>query len=351
MDGDAPSPRLSRRLVCSLPEAPEQILAVLLTRFCHLQPSAKVISVPRDRTLEGTRGRSTESRQKATTSPAPVTGRRATVHHGSAQENSDVDTGPGATGRTEARAPGTARTASLTGQEGKDARVDTLSRSSQDSGAASSGTQAPSLTSQDPRTAEGRRDQDETPAMARTGPARPRGRAAATPRTSVSESRAELPDAGAGLPGRRAEGATTAVAAAEQSTQATRPSACPQTPATRQSPRLQAADFKSEPRWDFEEKYSFDTGGLQTVSVRHCPCSLSPCSEAPPGRPPAPTLSFSSQAPLQPCRHPVPSFFPLVAEVGEKAGPRNPAGAAREGVSKKGPVLDPLECLQGHQSG
>ncbi|KFO35646.1 Alpha-N-acetylgalactosaminide alpha-2,6-sialyltransferase 1 [Fukomys damarensis] len=41
-------------------------------------------------------------------------------------------------------------------------------------------------------------------------------------------------------------------------------------PTTRRSQRLKAANFKSEPRWDFEEKYSFDVGGLQT----RCPDSV-----------------------------------------------------------------------------
>lgn len=248
------------------------LLAVLLFFLIALpsfikEPDTKPI---RDRTIEDPRGRATESLQKATTSPAPATGSGAAVHHASAQGNSDVDTGPGAPGRAEAGAPGTARTASLGGQEGKDARVAALTRRSQDSRAASNGTRARPPASQDPRTAGGRQDQDETPPTAGTGPAEPRGAAAATAGTSAPESRAEAPDAGAGLAGRRAEGAATAVALAGQSARATRCPACPQSPATRQRPRLQAADFKSEPRWDFEEKYSFDTGGLQTK----CPDSV-----------------------------------------------------------------------------
>ncbi|XP_039715805.1 alpha-N-acetylgalactosaminide alpha-2,6-sialyltransferase 1-like [Pteropus medius] len=37
-----------------------------------------------------------------------------------------------------------------------------------------------------------------------------------------------------------------------------------------QSPRLRAADFESQPRWDLEEKYSFDAGDLQMK----CPNSV-----------------------------------------------------------------------------
>ncbi|XP_037057092.1 alpha-N-acetylgalactosaminide alpha-2,6-sialyltransferase 1-like [Peromyscus leucopus] len=39
---------------------------------------------------------------------------------------------------------------------------------------------------------------------------------------------------------------------------------------TQRGQRLKASNFKSEPRWDFEEEYSLDVGGLQTT----CPDSL-----------------------------------------------------------------------------
>ena len=35
--------------------------------------------------------------------------------------------------------------------------------------------------------------------------------------------------------------------------------------------RLKASEFKSEPRWDFEEEYSLDMSSLQTVSL-DLPC-------------------------------------------------------------------------------
>uniref|UniRef100_A0A8C5KM43 alpha-N-acetylgalactosaminide alpha-2,6-sialyltransferase n=1 Tax=Jaculus jaculus TaxID=51337 RepID=A0A8C5KM43_JACJA len=41
-------------------------------------------------------------------------------------------------------------------------------------------------------------------------------------------------------------------------------------PTTQRRQILKAKNFKSEPRWDFEEKYSFDVGGLQTT----CPDSV-----------------------------------------------------------------------------
>lgn len=37
-------------------------------------------------------------------------------------------------------------------------------------------------------------------------------------------------------------------------------------PTTQRGQRLKASNFKSEPQWDFEEVYSLDVGGLQTVS-------------------------------------------------------------------------------------
>lgn len=256
-----------------------------------------------------------------------------------------MDTGPGAPGHAEAGAPGTARTASLGGQEGKDARVAALTRRSQDSRAASNGTRAQPPASQDPRTARGRQDQDETPPTAGTGPAEPRGAAAATAGTSAPESRAEVPDAGAGLAGRRAEGAATAVAVAGQSARATRCPACPQSPATQQRPRLQAADFKSEPRWDFEEKYSFDTGGLQTVSVPAAPALCLGALKPLLARPPTPTRSLTPQAPLLALAPPCPI---LLSYSGRS---QNPSPGSTGRCEREGDCAGPPRMSASHQSG
>lgn len=49
--------------------------------------------------------------------------------------------------------------------------------------------------------------------------------------------------------------------------QATRSPASFPHPTTQKSQMLKASNFKSEPRWDFEEEYSLATGSLQTVSL------------------------------------------------------------------------------------
>ncbi|XP_077020049.1 alpha-N-acetylgalactosaminide alpha-2,6-sialyltransferase 1 isoform X2 [Tamandua tetradactyla] len=53
--------------------------------------------------------------------------------------------------------------------------------------------------------------------------------------------------------------------ATKQRTQATPPSILYQKPTTHRVQRLKAINFKSEPRWDFEENYSLEVGGLQTT--------------------------------------------------------------------------------------
>lgn len=204
--------------------------------------------------------------------------------------------------------------------------MDTLSQRSQDRATASNRTPSLSPQRQDARTPEGRRAQNGTPTAGRTTPTagrttptagrtvppKPRGTAVPTARTSVPESRAGVLTAtGAGPARRRAEGATTAVVLPKERAQGTPRSAPAQGPTTTQgAPRLQVANFKSEPKWDFEENYSLDVGGLQTVSFHQHPCSVPPCSEAlladrPP--PPLPHRPGSSAPRLclgHPCHHP-----------------------------------------------
>lgn len=64
--------------------------------------------------------------------------------------------------------------------------------------------------------------------------------------------------------------ATRAVPAKKKVVQATKSPASSPHPTTRRSQRLKASDFKSEPRWDFEEEYSLDMSSLQTVSLDLC---------------------------------------------------------------------------------
>ncbi|XP_029418597.1 alpha-N-acetylgalactosaminide alpha-2,6-sialyltransferase 1 [Nannospalax galili] len=63
---------------------------------------------------------------------------------------------------------------------------------------------------------------------------------------------------------------TEAASAKEKAAQATPPPTPFPHPITQRSQSLKASNFKSEPRWDFEEKYSLDVGGLQTT----CPDSV-----------------------------------------------------------------------------
>lgn len=103
----------------------------------------------------------------------------------------------------------------------------------------------------------------------------------ANPRAPVQERGAEaLTTRAAGPPPRDSKGGATA-SAPKRPAQSVPSSAPPQRLATqrglttRKGPRLQAASFKSEPKWEFEENYSFDVGGLQTVSFPGAP-TLSP---------------------------------------------------------------------------
>uniref|UniRef100_G1PE90 alpha-N-acetylgalactosaminide alpha-2,6-sialyltransferase n=1 Tax=Myotis lucifugus TaxID=59463 RepID=G1PE90_MYOLU len=205
-----------------------------------------------------------------TSPPTPPMDRRAPTHAGSTQESSTLDTRPEATGHSEATghteatgyteaaghtAPGTARTALFRSQG---TTVGTPPPSSQAGGPAPPGTEAPRVL--DARTSEGRRDKNEPPTAAGTAPAQPRAPTAGTPRL---ESRAEaLTPTGAGSPTRETKGVTTETAA---------PRATPsRSPVAQTTPRLRAANFKAEPKWDFEEQYSLDVGGLQTT----CPDSV-----------------------------------------------------------------------------
>ncbi|XP_060242320.1 alpha-N-acetylgalactosaminide alpha-2,6-sialyltransferase 1 [Meriones unguiculatus] len=91
-----------------------------------------------------------------------------------------------------------------------------------------------------------------------------RKRPPATGAVPAREKVAQAPPSRASLP------ATGAVPAREKAAQAPPSRASFPHPTTKRSQRLKASDFKSEPRWDFEEEYSSDGGDLQTT----CPDSL-----------------------------------------------------------------------------
>ncbi|KAM8944696.1 alpha-N-acetylgalactosaminide alpha-2,6-sialyltransferase 1 [Lycaon pictus] len=173
--------------------------------------------------------------------------------------------------RAEALEATSAQPTPMRGQERKDTVPDTLPPRAQDKGVASDRTGLPSVMSQDTRTIKGRRDQKEEPTATRKVTPGPQSKARTTRRTPVPESQAKaLTTPGAGPMGRTRKGATTAAAPHRDTARATPPSTSSQGPTTRRSPSLRAANFKSEPRWDFEEQYSFDTEALQPT----CPDSV-----------------------------------------------------------------------------
>nr|XP_010949270.1 alpha-N-acetylgalactosaminide alpha-2,6-sialyltransferase 1 [Camelus bactrianus] len=263
------------------------LLAVTVLLLCTLsffikEPNTKPnrSQIPKD-----IKERSPELLQKAT-SPAPTTGGRMTAHAEPTQEASTLDTAPEATthtageGRAEAskaraeephRAHRTARTAAPEMQERKDAMQDTLPPGSQGGGLASGRMEAPSLNKQDTRTSRGPGDQKARPAASRTVPAKSQGGAAVSSRTPLLGSQARMRTPARARPaGRGAKGATTVAAPPEKRAQATQSSAPLQGPTTQRGQKLRAANFKSDPRWDFEEEYSLEVGGLKTT----CPDSV-----------------------------------------------------------------------------
>ncbi|XP_057570902.1 alpha-N-acetylgalactosaminide alpha-2,6-sialyltransferase 1 [Hippopotamus amphibius kiboko] len=230
--------------------------------------------------------RSPELLQKAM-SQAPTAGSRTSAHMEPAQGTSTRDTHPEAAthrasegrgaeaGKASAKEPGrvpnTASTAALETQPSKDTVGHTLPPGAQGIGVASGRMEAPSLNSQDPRTTKGSGDEEARPTAPRTVPTKPEGSVAATARTPLPENQAGVwTPTGAGPTGRGTRGATTAAVPPKDGAQATPSSAPLQSPTTQRGQRLQAANFKSEPRWDFEEKYSLEVGGLQTT----CPDSV-----------------------------------------------------------------------------
>uniref|UniRef100_A0A8C3YQ74 alpha-N-acetylgalactosaminide alpha-2,6-sialyltransferase n=1 Tax=Catagonus wagneri TaxID=51154 RepID=A0A8C3YQ74_9CETA len=228
-----------------------------------------IISVPRCQHPEGIKERSPESLQQNPSQATP-TARRTPTHVESLQGTGTRATHPKVTSHTAgkgraaeaseasaeepSRVPSTARTAAPGTQ-------DTLPPRGQGGGTATGRTEAPSLNTQDTRMTRGPGDQNSRLMAPRTVPAKPQGHSAATVRMPLPDSHGVRALAGV---------RPTAAVPPERSTQATPASAPPQSPTTQRAQRLQAAHFKSEPQWDFEEEYSLDVGGLQTT----CPDSV-----------------------------------------------------------------------------
>lgn len=245
-------------------------------------------------------------------------GSRTIVRVESAQEKSVADTRPTAKARTAAdgggteagraaaeqrgSAPSTARTGAPKSWERKHIAVDTLSPRSQDGGVASDRTEALRLKSQNARTTKGMGDQMKKAEAAKTVPVKPQGKAAATAKIPIRESEARaLTTTAAGSTRRRTKGATTALVPPKERARATPASAGSQSSTTQRSQSLKAANFKSEPRWDFEENYSLDVGGLQTVSFSATaaltPRALKPLLQTAHPTPPSPPRLHSSALP------------------------------------------------------
>ncbi|XP_057629982.1 alpha-N-acetylgalactosaminide alpha-2,6-sialyltransferase 1-like [Chionomys nivalis] len=104
---------------------------------------------------------------------------------------------------------------------------------------------------------EKRKDQGKEEPAAKTPVPESRGRILATTGAVLKEQR-------------KRPRATAAVPAKEKAAQVSPSRASFPRPTTKRSQRLKASNFKSEPRWDFEEEYSLDVGGLQTT----CPDSV-----------------------------------------------------------------------------
>ncbi|XP_032176091.1 alpha-N-acetylgalactosaminide alpha-2,6-sialyltransferase 1 isoform X1 [Mustela erminea] len=155
--------------------------------------------------------------------------------------------------------------------EKKDPMQDTLPPKARDRAVASDGAETLSLSSQDPKTIKGRQDQNKEPTAARTEPPKPQGKAQTTARTPVPKSQAEaLTMSGAGSRGRTEKGVTTVAVPHRETARATPASTPFRSCTTERKLSLRATNFKSEPKWDFEEQYSFDTGALQSS----CPDSV-----------------------------------------------------------------------------
>ncbi|XP_012933560.1 alpha-N-acetylgalactosaminide alpha-2,6-sialyltransferase 1 isoform X2 [Heterocephalus glaber] len=209
-----------------------------------------------------------EESQQNSMSPAPTMQQRRSVHDEPGQEEGTLDTDPGPTAplargnRTEAArtpqreqgaVPSATLAAALKGQGEEKTQVDVLPPRGQHKEMASVRTKATAVQSQDTVT-RGRGDQKGKLTTARAVLKKTQGKALAT---TVVTTRT------------RKKAMTTAAVPGKEKAARANPAPSPR-PTTGRSQRLKAANFKSEPRWDFEEKYSFDVGGLQT----RCPDSV-----------------------------------------------------------------------------
>uniref|UniRef100_A0A2K5JUB7 alpha-N-acetylgalactosaminide alpha-2,6-sialyltransferase n=1 Tax=Colobus angolensis palliatus TaxID=336983 RepID=A0A2K5JUB7_COLAP len=261
------------------------LLLALLVFFLFALPS--FIKEPqtkpsRHQRTENIKERSPQSLAKPK-SPALLRTRRTTIYAEPVPENNilNVQTQPKAhtTGdrgkeanpappEEQDKAPDTAQTAAWKSPEKEKTTVNTLSPRGQEAGMASGRTETQSRKSQDTKMTQGNGGQTRKLTATRTVSVKHQGKAATTAKTLIPKSRPlVLAPTGAVSTRTRQKGVTTAVIPPkEKKAQVTPPPAPFQSHTTRRNQRLKAANFKSEPRWDFEEKYSFEIGGLRTLS-------------------------------------------------------------------------------------
>ncbi|XP_028640335.1 alpha-N-acetylgalactosaminide alpha-2,6-sialyltransferase 1-like, partial [Grammomys surdaster] len=104
----------------------------------------------------------------------------------------------------------------------------------------------------------------------RPAPENPQSKAEPAAKTPVPKCLDNLSIATGALSTRKQPMATGSVPAKKKVVQATSSPASFPHPTTQKSQMLKASNFKSEPRWDFEEDYSMDVGSLQKT----CPNSV-----------------------------------------------------------------------------
>uniref|UniRef100_A0A8C0WYZ2 alpha-N-acetylgalactosaminide alpha-2,6-sialyltransferase n=1 Tax=Castor canadensis TaxID=51338 RepID=A0A8C0WYZ2_CASCN len=231
-------------------------------------------------------------------SQTPILGQRTSVHAEAVQGNGALDIQPKPTGHTSGASrkaeasqaqwqeggsmPNTATRAVLKRQEKERTVVDTQPPRGQDKEMASVRSKELARQSQDMKTSRERKDQQGTLTTIRTVSAKHQVKAATTAKALTTESQKKmLTTAGAVSTRMRKKAMTTAaVTVKEKKVQATPPPAPFPSPTTPRSQALKAANFKSEPRWDFEEQYNLDVGGLQTVSLCHRLFPYASCSGA-----------------------------------------------------------------------
>ncbi|XP_002722973.1 alpha-N-acetylgalactosaminide alpha-2,6-sialyltransferase 1 isoform X1 [Oryctolagus cuniculus] len=171
-------------------------------------------------------------------------------------------------------APSPAATASAKSQAGDRNEADTVSPPGQAAARVSNQTKAPTTkTAPGTKTTKGSRDPTRRPTASKSAVVKPQGRAGTTAKRLVPPSQGKPKTTATTTPAAataktRKSGATTVAVAPAKKVPVTPAPAQP--PSTRGTPRLKAANFKSEPRWDFEEQYSMDAAGLKTS----CPDSI-----------------------------------------------------------------------------